>query len=213
LHMGLGTRDDRRYRRVFPRGSLVAALFALFLASPGTVLAQQDPFADISATTADIEARGVTALAISGNLRAAAVIDALRDGKLYAWKYPRPDTPLFISTDKGFVDARTGDPVDAPAPANLRKVIVSDTVRSAIETAEGALDLISKDPAARRKAAEALFLSANPSALPLIDKALAAEQDSGVARVLREARAAALLKSDIDSVPDRLAAVQEIAGR
>jgi len=32
--MGLSTRDDRRYRRVFPRGSLVAALFALFLASP-----------------------------------------------------------------------------------------------------------------------------------------------------------------------------------
>src|SRR5579863_2522876 len=161
MHMGLSTRDDRRYRRVFPRGLLVAALFALFLASPGTVLAQQDPFADIAATTADVEARGVTALAISGNPRAAAVLDALRDGKLYAWKWPRPDPPLYIRSDKGYTDARTGDPVDTPALNNIRKVIVSDTVRAAIETAEGALDVFAKDPAARRQAAEALFLSAD----------------------------------------------------
>jgi urea transport system permease protein len=210
--MGLASREGCRLR-AFPRGFLTPLLLALLLALPCVARAQQDPFADIAATTADVEARGVTALAVSGNPRAATVLDALRDGKLYAWKWPRPDTPLYIRTDKGFVDARTGDPVDTPAPTNLRKVIVSDTVRAAIETAEGALDLFSADPVSRRKAAEALFLSADPGALPLIEKALASEQDPGVVRVLREAHAAALLKSDTGSVSDRLAAVQELADR
>jgi urea transport system permease protein len=211
--MGLASREVCRLRRAFPRGSLIILLLALFLILPGMARAQQDPFADIAATTADVEARGITALAISGNPRAAAVLDALRDGKLYAWKWPRPDPPLYIRTDKGFLDARTGDPVDTPAPNNIRKVIVSDTVRAAIETAEGALDLFAKDPGARRKAAEALFLSADPGALPVIEKALAEEKDPGVARVLREAYAAALLKSNTGEVPDRLAAVSMLADR
>ena len=211
--MGLALREGVRRKGALPHALLVAVLLALLMALPEAARAQQDPFADIAATSADVEARGVTALAISGSPRAAAVLDALRNGKLYAWKWPRPDPPLYIRTDKGYVDARTGDPVDAPAPNNIRKVIVSDTVRAAIETAEGALDLFSKDPAARRKAAEALFLSADPGALPLIEKALAGEQDAGGARGLREAHAAALLKSGAGSDADRVAAVNELAAR
>ncbi len=211
--MGLALREGIRRKDALPHALLVAVLLALLLALPGAARAQQDPFADIAATSADVEARGVTALAISGSPRAAAVLDALRDGKLYAWKWPRPDPPLYIRTDKGYVDARTGDPVDAPAFNNIRKVIVSDAVRAAIETAEGALDLFSKEPAARRRAAEALFLSADPGALPLIEKALAGERDASVVRVLREARAAALLKSGTGSNADLIAAVNELAGR
>jgi urea transport system permease protein len=213
MEAGLAAREVRYCRRALTRGFIAILLLALLLALPGAARAQQDPFADIAATTADVEARGVTALAISGSPRAAAVLDALRDGKLYAWKWPRPDPPLYIRTDKGFVDARSGEAIDTPAANNIRKVIVSDTVRAAIETAEAALGLFAKDPAARRKAAEALFLSADPGALPLIDKALAGEQDPGVIRVLREARAAALLKSGAGETPDRLAAVNALAER
>ena len=213
MEPGLAAREPHLLGRAPSRGFTAILLLTLLLAVPGAARAQQDPFADIAATTADVEARGVTALAISGSPRAAAVLDALRDGRLYAWKWPRPDPPLFIRTDKGFVDARSGEPVDTPAPNNIRKVIVSDTVRAAIETAEAALGLFAKDPAARRKAAEALFLSADPGALPLIDKALAGEQDPGVLRVLREAHAAALLKSGAGETPDRLAAVNELADR
>ncbi len=211
--MRLVLREGCRRSRTLPRGCFAVLLFCVLLGASQMACAQQDPFADISATTADIEARGVLALAVSGSPRAAPVIDALRDGKLYAWKWPRPDTPLFIKTDNGFVDARTGDPVDAPAPVNLRRVIASDTVRGAIETAEGALDLFSPAPAARLKAADALFQSADPGALPLIDKGLAQEKDSRVVRVLREARAASLLKSDTGSDADRIAAVHELAAR
>ena len=62
----------------------------------------------------DIDGARRAGARVSGSPRAAPVIDALRDGKLFAWNWPRPDTPLFIRTDKGFVDARTGAPVDVP---------------------------------------------------------------------------------------------------
>jgi urea transport system permease protein len=211
--MGGGGWRWRRFRRRRRCGVVAAALVALILASAGVARAAGDPFAAIAATNFDVEARAVQALAVSGNPRAAAVIEALRDGKLYAWKWPRPDEPLYIRADKGFVDARTGKAVEAPAPVNLRRVIVNDSVRAAIETAEGALGLFSKDVAARRKAAEALFQSADAGALGLVDRALKAEKDPGVARILREARAASLLKSDTGAEAARLAAIHELASR
>ena len=201
-----------RSRRFTAR--LAALLFVLTLAIPGAGRAADDPFAPIAATNFDVVAKGVQALAVSGNPRVAAVLDALRDGKLFAWKWPRPDAPLFIRTASGFVDARTGAVVSAPpAPVNLRRVIVNDSVRAAIESAESALGLFSPEPAARRKAAEALYRSADPAALPLIERALAREHDPGIAGVLHQASAAALLKSDTGAIAARLAAVRDLAAR
>ena len=90
------------------------------LATPGVARAVGDPFANVAAPNFDLVAQGVQELAVSGSPRAAAVIAALRDQRLFAWKWPRPDTPLYIRTDKGFADARTGFPVAVPAPVNLR---------------------------------------------------------------------------------------------
>ncbi len=195
------------------RGTIIAALLLLTFAVSGAARAAGDPFAPIAAPNFDVVAQGVQALATSGNPRAAAVIDALRDGKLFAWKWLRPDAPLYIRTANGFVDARTGAPVGAPAPVNLRRVIVNDSVRAAIDTAKGALGLFAKTTAARRQAADALYQSADPGALPLIERALKSEKDPSVARVLRQAAAAALLKSDTGAEPARLAAVDTLAAR
>jgi urea transport system permease protein len=198
--------------RRFWHGLWLAALLAVAAVLPAR--ADTDPFAQIAATNFDVVAQGVQALATSGNPRAAAVIGALRDGKLFAWKWPNPDAPLFIRTDSGFIDARTGAPVDdAPEPVNLRRVIVNDSVRAAIASAEGALGLFAKDVSARRKAAEALYQSADPGALALIDRALKGEKNAGVAEVLREAAAAALLKSGTGAEAARIAAVDELARR
>ncbi|HTV88330.1 MAG TPA: urea ABC transporter permease subunit UrtB [Stellaceae bacterium] len=197
------------------RGVVLIALLLLGLQWCWSARAAgDDPFSQIAATNADTEARGVQALATSGNPRAAAVIDALRDGTLFAWKWPRPDPPLYIRAANGFVDARTGAPVASPpSPVNLRRVIVSDAVRGAIETAEGALGLFSKSAARRARAADALYQSADPGALPLILRALKSETDAGVARLLREAEAAALLNSDTGSDAARIAAINELSAR
>jgi urea transport system permease protein len=192
---------------------LALVTIVLAVAAPARAAGDVDTFAQIAATNADVEAQGVRALAVSGNPRAAAVIDALRDGNLYSWKWPRPDAPLYIKSPGGVVDARTGASVAAPSPTNLRRVIVSDIVRGAIETAEGALGLFAKDAAARRKAAEALYQSADPGALALLERALKAEKDAGVTRVLHEAEAAALLKSNTGSNATRRAAIQALSAR
>ncbi|HEV2299976.1 MAG TPA: urea ABC transporter permease subunit UrtB, partial [Stellaceae bacterium] len=206
-------RGRGRGRRLLPAGLVLAALLLPLLLAAAPASAGADPFAQIAAGNFDVEAQGVRALAVSGNPRAPAVIAALRAGLLFAWKWPRPDAPLYIRTDKGFLDARTGAAVTAPAPVNLRRVIVNDSVRAAIEGAAGALDLTSPDAGLRLKAAEALFQSADPGALPLIEHALATEKSAAVARVLREARAAALLKSGAGPIAARLAAVRELSVR
>jgi urea transport system permease protein len=195
------------------RSRIGAALLLLVLSAPVAAGADSDPFAPLAATNSSAVAQGVEALAVSGNARATAVVDALRDGRLFAWKWPRPNAPLYIRGATGFVDARTGAPVAAPMAANLRRVIVNDSVRGAIETAEGALGLFTKDAAKRQIAAEALFQAADPAARPLIERALKREGDPAVADLLRKARAAALLKSDTGAVAERLAAVGELAAR
>jgi urea transport system permease protein len=191
----------------------VGALLLLMLVLSGPARAGGDPFADISSTNFDLVASGVSALAVSGSPRAVPVIDALSDGRLFAWRWPRSDAPLYIRTAKGLVDARSGMPVAAPAPVNLRRVIVNDSVRAAIATAEGALDLSSPHEAVRLDAARALYQSAEAGALPLIDRALAGEHDPSVIGELRLARAAVLLKSETGSIVARLAAVHELAAR
>ena len=189
----------------------VLALLLLFLPR---AFAAGDPFADLASTNIDTVARGIRELAVSGSPRAKPVMAALEAGKLVAWRWPRPDAPLFIRTSNGYVDARTGAPVaDPPMPVNLRPVILNDTVRAAIETAAGVLDLFSPQAARRRAAAEALLQAADPGALPTIQRALAQEKNAGVARVLREARAAAELKSTTAGIPDRLAAIKVLAAR
>ena len=198
--------------RLLARCLLLIFLLVAMLARPPMARAD-DAFSAIAATNFDTVAHGVQALGVSADPRATAVLHALRDGSVFAWKWPRPDAPLFIKTDKGFVDARTGDAVPTPSPVNLRRVIVNDTVRAAIDAAEGALGLFSPDAAARRRAAEVLYQSADPGALPLIERGLKSETDDSIARTLRAAHAAALLKSGGGENSAQLAAVQELAAR
>ncbi len=191
----------------------VLALCFLLALAPRAVAAGR-PFADLGAPNSDVVARGIRALAVSGSPRAAPVIAALKAGRLFAWRWPVPNAPLFIRTDSGYVDARTGAAVTTPPmPVNLRAVVASDAVRGAIETAAGVLDLQASDPGVREHAAEELFEAADPGSLALIEQALAREKDPEVARVLREARAAALLKTATASIPARLAAVHRLAAR
>jgi urea transport system permease protein len=156
--------------------------------------------------------QGVQELADTGSPRAATIITALQNGALY---YNPDDQSLYIKQDDGtYLIAATG----APAPAEVtddtvKTVRVNNGIRGAMDAALGSLQLMAPDAATRMTAAEAVFHSHQPDALPALAKALAQEKDPDVKLVMQQAQAAALLSSTDASEADRLAAVKVIAAR
>ena len=185
-------------------------LLLTFLLYPGLSRAQSDDaLSALASTSFESIRQGVEALSVSGNPRAQIVISALQDGKLYM----RPDKALFIKNEDGsFVDAATGAVADVPAGA-LRPVRVNNSVRGAIDAALGALRLFSPDASRRLEAAEAVFISRDPAAIPALNRALQKETDPTVKRRMQEARAAAVLASTDASEADRLDAISILRAR
>jgi urea transport system permease protein len=198
---------------------ILVPFLALFLAfAPVAAWAQAaPPSADeamglLASGVFDQVRQGVQELADSGMPRAAAIITALQNGALY---YNPDDKVLYIRKDDGtYLVAATG----APAPADLtdddvKTVRVNNGIRGAMDAAMGILQLSDPDPATRMAAADAVFHSHEPGALPALDKALAKETDPAIKQRMQQAHAAALLYSDNAPEADRLAAVKVLADR
>jgi urea transport system permease protein len=188
---------------------LAIALLAL---APGAASAA-DPEAALKRLAteqfAEIEG-GVTDLAASGSDRAAPVIQALNDGKLF---YRPSDKALFIKgADGAYVDARTGA-APAESPQGLKQVRVNNRVRRAVEAAVGSLTLLAPDPAKRLAAAEAVFKSRDPAAIPALDAAIAKESDARIKAAMQQARAAAILAKADAPDADKVDAVELVAER
>jgi urea transport system permease protein len=191
---------------------LVAFLLALGLIFAGACASAQtfeeglakfagDSFSDTEA--------GISAVAGSSHARAAAVIEALQDARLY---FDPESKKIFIKQGADrFVDAATG--ASAAAPAGIKNVRVNNRLRRAIEAALGGLTLLSADPGKRFEAAQAVFRSRDTGALATLDSALAQETDARIRRVLAEARAAALLFQSDAGDADKLAAVATVRAR
>ena len=90
---------------------------------------------------------------------------------------------------------------------------LNNSVRSAIDAGLGALRLFAPDAATRTQAAEAVFRSRDPAALPALAQAIAKETNSGVKNRMEQARAAAQLFATDTSEADRIAAVAELRTR
>ena len=156
----------------------------------------------------DSTRQSVEDLALSGNPRAATIISALQNGRLYF----TPDRTVLIKADDGsFSDASSGAAVAEALGA--KPVRLNNAVRGAIDAAMGSLQLFDTNPSTRLQAAEAVFNSHDPAALPALDRALAKETDPSVKRRMEQARAAAILSSDNTSQDTRLAAVAVLRAR
>ena len=108
----------------------------------------------------------------------------------------RSDKVLFIRQEDGsFIDAATGAAAPDVMASGLRPVRMNNAVRGAIDAALGSLRLFAPDAAIRLAAAEAVFQSHDPAALPALERAMAKETDAGVKQRMEQARAAALLAS------------------
>jgi urea transport system permease protein len=190
-------------------GLLIIALLVL-APVPGRADDADNGFAALASGNFDTIREGVEKLAFSGHPEAQAVLSALQAGRLYV----RADHALFIKADDGsFLDATTGKPAQDVVVSGIKQVRINNPVRGKVEAALGSLRLLSTDPAARLDAAEAVFHSHDPAALPALDRALAREIDPTIKHRMEQARAAALLLSDDAKGADRLAAVAVIRAR
>jgi urea transport system permease protein len=169
----------------------------------------EDAMTAMASTSFESVRQGVAALALSGHPRALVILNALQGGKLFM----RPDKVLFIKNDDGtFAEAATGAAADVPASA-LKPVRVNNAVRGEIDAALGGLRLFAPDPSARRDAAEAVFLSHDPAAIPALNRALAKETDGTAKERMTQARAAAILFTDDATEADRLSAIEILRRR
>ena len=177
---------------------------------PAAAAGLEEALAPFSAGDFDATAQGIAAVAETGDPRAAAILLALRDGRL---RYGGDPVRVFLADDDGRLrDAATGTASDANADA-LDTVEVNNRLRRAIDAAIGGLTLMVPDPARRRDAAEAVFKSRDPAALAAVTAALAKESDPAVRRALAEVRAAIVVSADDVGEADRIAAVGVIRAR
>jgi urea transport system permease protein len=198
------------------------ALTALLLLA-GAALAQDEPAtppADVATLIAALpegsfadRADVVTRLAATGDAALVPLLETLSAGNLYVVESDgRVVTVSRAGDGYALFDAYTGAEAGAAGRRDVEKIRVNNGLRRAIRTAIGELTLLSPNAAVRLSAARAMFASANPETIPLLDEALAEETDATVRAVMLEARAVAILATDA-SPSDFAEAVDIIVAR
>ncbi|SIS68130.1 urea ABC transporter permease subunit UrtB [Insolitispirillum peregrinum] len=181
---------------------LVLALVALLVCSP----AYADDFAGaVRALNADSFSDKLTAadtLAALGDGRAAAVFEAMADGRLYA----TADGTILIEQSGSYRDAVSGATV---AASDAAAITVNNRLRGALRAAAGQLGLLNSDPVIRQQAAESMLATPNPDAADTVRKALAAETVPAIKALLSQA-VARLDLADSDPA-HRLSAIAQLA--
>ncbi len=122
------------------------------------------------------------------------------DDKTAAFIQALADDAVKVAGDKIFIvkDGKATDPVtgaEVKLPLYAEDVISNNRMRSELETAQAALKLFNKDVGVRSEAIASLLKDPDESRLPLLDKALAAETNSGLKEQLVLARAGSMLGS------------------
>ena len=190
--------------------ALMVLLVALFPARAQTVeeLVNQLPeggFGDRSAV--------ISQLAATGDTRLVPVLEALGAGELNV--VAETGQVVFVRPAGGNVaitDALTGEDAGEVASGAVDRIRVNNSVRRAVRTAIGQLTLLSPNANVRLSAARAMFQAGDPDNLPLLDEAIVQEEDASVLRVMQQAWAIAILRTDA-APADYAEAVDIIAAR
>lgn len=154
-----------------------------------------------------------SAIAATGDERTIDILETLADGNLHILK---ADGSVVIIRDVNGDDiafsAINEAEIGPVGRRDTKKIKVNNGLRREIRTLIGSMSLQNADPAVRREAADAIYKSADPSQIPLLDAALENEIEDDIVDLLREARAVSVLNSDAE-VDEKLAAVDIIAHR
>jgi urea transport system permease protein len=168
----------------------VACVLA-FLAAPA--LAALDPglVAQLGAEDSDARVEAIRKLVSTEDARVIDILKALEGEALAVVDNGR--RAVIVSGGK-LTDAASGQPA-GPAPANLETLVINNRIRGEIGAALAALRLGSTSRAERLAAARELQGSDNEDALPIIERAMAKEQDAEIRSILALAGASLALKS------------------
>jgi urea transport system permease protein len=184
----------------------IVAVLALLLAGQAHAAGLEELVQDLGGSGFAKKITAVEALGATGDAAVVPVLEALLEGKLYS---VGDDNRVVVKTGTGFADPLTGAAVE-PAPEGSKKLIINNKMRGVIRGALGGLTLLSKDAAVRLKAAQDVFTSRQTEALEALEKALAAETDSGVKSAMQRAFAALQLTAS-DKLEVKIAAIETLA--
>ena len=190
----------------------VLILLSLFLVCVAPVRAQDlgdalDGFTKDSVIDTE---KAINTVAVCGDPRAVDVLTALQQERLLFQANPKG---IYIKGETGALSlAATGQKADVDAAA-LKPVRLKNSLRRTIEAALGGLTLMSKDPAKRFDAAQAVFKSRDASALPALETAIAKETDAHITTALKEAQAAILLQKSDAADSQKLDAILVLKAR
>ena len=187
---------------------MLASLFSRLIACLLLVAAAQ-----AHALTAEA-ARAMAAGDTDNRIAALQAAIATPDEATVAFIRAMGDDAVKIAGDKAIVvkDGKGLDPVtgaEVPVPDDAEDIVNNNRMRGEFDTALASLQLMSAHIAERRKAIDALREETDEARLPLIEKALAAEQDATLKTRLESIRARILLSSS--DAAKRLSAAQHLA--
>jgi urea transport system permease protein len=177
-------------------------LFVVFLLAilPASAQSIEDLVRQLPEGSYSDRAAVVAQLAATGDTRLVPVLEALAAGDLNVVTETGQIVLVRPAGDMvAITDALTGEPAGEVASGAVERIRVNNSLRRAVRAAIGQLTLMGPDRATRIAAAEAMFRTPDPENIPLLDQAIAAEQDAGVLKVMREARAASILRTDADA--------------
>ena len=164
-----------------------AVLLLAAAVMPAHALTQAEAFA-MAAGESDARIAALAKATQNPDDKTSAFIQAMADDAVKIAK----DKAIIVKDDKGY-DPVTG--AEVPVPEDAEDVINNNLMRGEIDTALAALKLFSTDDKLRAAAAQALLKDPAESRLPIIEKALAAEQNASIKATLEMARSASLLSS------------------
>jgi urea transport system permease protein len=204
--LGLSQRQNMIRLRTWPLVFLGVCLMALaFLANPAKAMSLAEMKGLVEGDT-DQRIETLNRVVAQGDENTLVFLQALADDAVKV----AGDKIWIVRESFGSgkaLDPLTGQKQDLPA--NAQDVVSNNRFRSEIETALAALKLFSTDRRTRLQAAKALLKEPDASKLPILNKALAQEQDTPIQNLLQLGKAAALL-GDVD-VAVRLEAAQRLA--
>ncbi|HUF19970.1 MAG TPA: urea ABC transporter permease subunit UrtB [Burkholderiales bacterium] len=143
-------------------------------------------------------------IAVSGETAALALLQAMQNGEIYLAE----DGRAVIVSEDAVLDAATMQTLD-PAPEEFSPVIVNNRIRARLQTAIGALSLLSPERLVRLESAIALQWTEDVSLLPVVARALEGETDPAIRGMLVRIKAQLDLRSDD---PQRRLAAVEVLG-